>query len=221
MTIHHTLFFAQNFVSASNVTFDAATSGGVASGGTTVTISHTTGSGSNRLMLVGVSHNLDDPTISSVTYGGTALTAQGTAQTSDFRTRIYSLIAPATGTANVVVTLPATIQKGVIINIATFANVNQTTPLGTVAAASGDSAAPLVAVTSVADDLVYDVLCTEVGSGGITAGAGQTLNGTQPADFNLVVLRSSRETATTTSTTMSYSITAKKWSISGIAIKKV
>ena len=62
------------------------------------------------------------------------------------------------GTANVVLTLAATNQKGVIINIATFANVNQTTPLGKVAAASGDSTAPSVAVTSVADDVVYDVL---------------------------------------------------------------
>jgi hypothetical protein len=197
-----------------------STTTGVSTTTAAITIAHTTSAASNRLMLVGISHTKDDPTINSVTYGGVALTALGTAQASDFRTRIYSLIAPASGTANVVVTFSARPSKGAIVTVSTYSGVNQTTPLGTLAAASGDSATPSVAVTSVSGDLVHDVLTTETGSGTITAGAGQTLNGTAPADVEIVRNRSSRETATGTTTTMSYSMTAKKWSISGVAIKR-
>ena len=197
-----------------------STTTGVSATNAAITVAHTTSAASNRLMLVGISHTKDDPTINSVTYGGVALTALGTAQTSDFRTRIYRLTAPASGTANVVVTFSARPLKGAIATVSTYSGVNQTTPLGTLAAASGDSTTPSVAVTSVSGDLVHDVLATETGSGTITAGAGQTQNGTAPADVGIVRNRSSRETATAATTTMSYSMTAKKWSISGVAIKR-
>lgn len=196
-----------------------ATTSGLSTTTAAVTVSHTTSVASNRIMLVGISHTKDDPTINSVTYGGVALTALGTAQTSDFRSRIYLLNAPAAGTADVVVTFSANVSKGAIATVSTYSGVNQTTALGTLAAASGDSDAPSLAVASASGDLVHDVLTTETGSGTITLGAGQTPNGAAPADVGIVRNRSSRETAAGTSTTMSYTMTQKKWSSSGVAIK--
>ena len=60
------------------------TSSNLFSNSSSLTVSHTTGSGSDRFMLVGISFwNEDLETVSSVTYGGVALTRIGTAQNSD------------------------------------------------------------------------------------------------------------------------------------------
>ena len=64
------------------LSIDAVTTGTTASDtSTSMTVSHTTGSDSDRLMLVAISVNVNDDerlaTIDPVTYGGTALTKVG------------------------------------------------------------------------------------------------------------------------------------------------
>lgn len=66
----------QSWMQILNVTVDASSSGATADQ-SSVTVSHTT-SGTNRLMLVGVSMELDGDSVSSVTYNGTNLTLVGT-----------------------------------------------------------------------------------------------------------------------------------------------
>ncbi len=69
---NRSLELAQN----SGIAFDAASTGTYVNQ-TTLTLSHTTGGGVNRLLLVGISLK-DNRTVYSVTYGGANLTRAGT-----------------------------------------------------------------------------------------------------------------------------------------------
>ena len=152
-------------------------------------------------------------TISSATFGGTTLTSVGNESGNDPRVAIYYLLAPAASTtANVVVTFSGLVNA--VAGALTFAGVNQTTPLGTFAGATGTSTAPSVNATTVANDLVFDRSRRDAT---LTAGAGQTsrwnvLQGSQGS--------ASTETATTTSTTMSWTAGASgTWAIGAVPIK--
>lgn len=75
--------------------------------GSTATVAYTCGSGSNRILFVGFFGSVDSAdTVSSVTYGGVAMTQVATAlHASDRRIWLYALIAPASGANNIVITL--------------------------------------------------------------------------------------------------------------------
>ncbi len=135
------------------------------------TVSHTTGTGNNRLMLVGISQK--NKLVNSVTYGGVALTLVGESITSsNARIHLYRLINPASGTANVVVNLSANPDKGIVVGVTTFENVDQTNPLGTFAAATGSSNSASVSVASAAGELVFDLATYRNTT--MTSGSGQT-----------------------------------------------
>jgi hypothetical protein len=70
---------------------------------TTVTFAKTVGSGANRLLLVGVSIHANQ-TVVSITYSGVALTPVARLQNGDWG-ELWRLVAPPSGTANVVVTI--------------------------------------------------------------------------------------------------------------------
>jgi hypothetical protein len=138
---------------------------------TTFTVAHTTGTGNNRLMLVGISDK--NKFVNSVTYGGVPLTLVGeSVSNGNAHMHIYSLINPAAGTANVVVNLTANPDKGIVVGVTTFNNVDQATPLGTFASAESKSSTASVAVTSAAGELVYDVATYRNTT--MTVGSGQT-----------------------------------------------
>ena len=129
--------------------------------GNTMTISHTT-SGTDRLMIVGVSINPPfDEVVDTLTYNGTALTFVGAdQQDEDARIEIWSLVAPNTGTHDVVITFNPTPEAARTPNagVLTFTGVDQTTPLGTFASAIGTSAGPAtVDVSSATGELVIAV----------------------------------------------------------------
>ncbi len=143
-----------------NVTIDTTSVGTTPIGASSDTVSHTT-SGSDRLMLVGISFGSDQgDTVSSVTYNGTALTLVGALDNSDnaaSRVEIWSLVAPDTGTNNLDVTFSGTNHKGATIGVMTFNGVGQTTPLGSFASAEGDSSNPSANVSSATGELVFGV----------------------------------------------------------------
>ncbi len=81
------------------------TSYGTMSNVSTKTISHTTPSGTNRLMIVGVSAQQPGASVSSLTYNGVALTKLGNvSNASQSRIEIWYLKSPTVGTFNVVLT---------------------------------------------------------------------------------------------------------------------
>jgi hypothetical protein len=144
---------------------------------TSLTIGHTT-SGSNRLMLVGVSiHNYAGETVGGITYNGVPLTLVGSrANATDARVEIWRLIAPATGTHDVVITFSSELSSHARAGVVTFSGVNQTTPLGAFASAVGSTSPATVNVASAANELVFDTVGCESQSDpfSLTVGAGQT-----------------------------------------------
>jgi prepilin-type N-terminal cleavage/methylation domain-containing protein len=150
---------------ASSLAVDNASSGTTASDtASSMTVSHTTGSGSDRLMLVGISYNNDDyETVTGVTYNGTALTEVGTENNADdARVCIYSLVAPDTGTHNVVINFSDALNQGAIAGVVTFTGVDQSTPLGTFVSAQEDDSTPAtVNIPSDSGELVFGVASAE------------------------------------------------------------
>jgi uncharacterized repeat protein (TIGR01451 family) len=164
------------------VAVDATTFGSADAAGTAtvaVTVAHTTTTTANRLLIVGVSINLTNSTgttVTSVTYGGAALTRQGFHNDAGLTRRVemWSLLAPASGTANVVanVNVPTNATVGVVVGATTFTGVDQTVPMGTFVSADGaaggcvTSATPTSAcnsqlnVPSVVNGMVIDTLAT-------------------------------------------------------------
>ncbi|MBK6283468.1 MAG: hypothetical protein IPF54_13190 [Draconibacterium sp.] len=131
---------------------------------------HTTGTGTNRLMMVGY-HGTMEPynqNISSVTFtptGGSAvgllevITQLGYNSTNPRYSAIYSLLNPASGQAGTVtVTFSGSVTNGIMAGAANFAGVDQTTPLGTPSGASGtSSASPSLTLSGLnGNELVFD-----------------------------------------------------------------
>ncbi|MGD9166070.1 MAG: DUF2341 domain-containing protein, partial [Syntrophobacterales bacterium] len=159
------ILVAATSVQGACLTIDAQTTGTTASNtDSSMTVSHTTGSDSDRLMLVGINLNVNDnETVTGVTYGGTALTKVGEqANGNDAMVYIYRLVAPNPGTADVVINFSSALNYGAIAGVMTFSGVHQTTPLGAFASAIGDDTATAsVDIASAPGELVFGVVTCE------------------------------------------------------------
>jgi hypothetical protein len=136
---------------ATAVTFDNASSVEAATSATSVSWSHTTGTASNRLLVVAVSVHVATGTpanVTSVTYGGVPLTQVTTALYSaavpQVRTYIFRLVNPASGTKTITVNFTASTLY--VCGATTYANVDQTTSIQNSATATGSSTSPSVSV---------------------------------------------------------------------------
>jgi hypothetical protein len=181
----------------------------------TITLSHTVGTGENRLLLVGVS--LRDRTVTSVNYGGVAMTLVGSrANGTNSIIYIYRLLNPTSGTANISVVLNGAPGKGAAVGAIDYSGVDQSTPLGTFASASGWTSSPSLSVSSASGQMVFDVLSVRQTTA-LTPGAGQT----ERWDFSRGEIRSgaSTEPATSATTTMSWTSGLGYWAIGGVAIR--
>jgi uncharacterized repeat protein (TIGR01451 family) len=175
------------------VAIDSTTSSGqqVSGAAPTVTLVHTS-TGTNLVLVVSVSINITNntaATVTGVTYNGTALTSAGAHNDAGNTRRVemWSLIAPAIGAHNVVVTLSlpgGTGTLGVVVGAITLTGADQTSPLRPFV--SADGAAGAVAslnVPSGLNEMVIDTLATG-GDQTITFGPSQT------AQWNLQSLTS-------------------------------
>ncbi|MGE5603267.1 MAG: hypothetical protein ACM30E_09465 [Nitrososphaerales archaeon] len=216
------------------VTLDGAVSSGTADAtASSVSFSHTTGAGANRLMLVGVSWNCGttNRTISSITLtpdGGPALdltevrtqqytwTASGS---TNYRyTAIYRLLNPDPAVSGLVnITFSGAVSNGIIAGAANFAGVDQTTPLGSPNGAVGtgtlpnSAANPTVTLTGLSGfELIFDSVFIGASNTAHTmmADSGQSelwniLGYTSGSSFNAHGAASTKQ-ATGTSATMSW-----------------
>ena len=151
-----------------------ATSTGTSTGGS-ISISHTV-SGSNRLMLVGVSINeTSSESVSSITYNGESLTFVGSSETGDARVEIWQLVAPDLGTYDVDIVFSGS-TDGNTAGVMTFTGVDQSDPLSTFASGNGSSeSSGLVKISSATDELVYGVIAIDDATDyDVSVGAGQT-----------------------------------------------
>jgi len=149
---------------------------------TSLTFSFTVDSGANRYMIVEVATG-NGRDVSSVTYGGVAMTrfaAEVTPGTHD-RVVMYETVAPPSGTANVVVTLAAGGGVNFCVGAIDFDNVNQSTPrrataINSSAGLPGNKSTTMsVTVASQTFDAVVDAAISSTGSITLTAGTGQTV----------------------------------------------
>ena len=161
-------------IAIDNTSSAATTSGGASS----LTFSHTVNSGSDSILIVEVadSHGGASDPVASVTYGSQGLTLLGSATLPNAESAdIWYLLAPAVGTANVVVTLTGSCHF--VASATDYFGVNQTNPLGTLVTATGSaSSTPSVTVASAAGQLVIDSLIVQGDVAPIApTGPGQTL----------------------------------------------
>ncbi len=187
--------------------------------GSTVSISHTT-AGTDRLMLVGVSMNLGSgETVSSVAYNGDGLTLVDTEANGDARIEIWKLVNPDAVTDDVDVVLSRS-ADGTTVGVTTFTGVDQSTPLGTFASATGGSGSASVSVASATGELVFDTVAVDDSADyDLVPGGGQT----QRWDlYGSEVSGGGSTEAGATSVTMSWTWSGSDaWSIGGISIKPV
>ncbi len=177
-----------------------------------MTISHTV-SGTDRLLVVGISQgNLNSP-VASLTYGGTPLTALGTESAGPPRIEMWYLLDPPVGTADVVVTFSGTPSDGAVVGVMNLTNVNQTTPLGPFVSNAGNGTAS-VDVTSAEGELVIDVLAKDTPNSP-AVGSGQTKKWSQ-AFNNAHGALSTRPGAETV--TMAW-WSADNWAIGAVSVK--
>lgn len=190
-----------------------ASSSASGAGVSSLTWSHTC-SGADRLLGVGVGFWDSSADVSGVTYAGAALTKIGEATRVMAEAHQWRRIAPATGANNIVVTLVA--AGDLSCGGQSFSSVDQTTPLGTQAVATGSSTAPTVNVSAATDDLVWDTLGGDDGTN--TIGADQTSSwnitgGTVPNGAG-----STEPGAATVTMSWTFGSTGS-WAICGVAVK--
>nr|NIO08774.1 hypothetical protein [Deltaproteobacteria bacterium]NIS70884.1 hypothetical protein [Pseudomonadota bacterium] len=157
LAILSTLIFLTGVISAHAAVVLEDVSVGTTEGGSTITIIDHQATGSDRLMLVGVSFNNDSyETITGITFNGVPLTLVGTeANSDDARVEIWSLVNPDLGNHDVEITFNAALYRQAIAGVVTFSGVDQTSPLGTFASAEADGNLASVDVPSATDELVF------------------------------------------------------------------
>lgn len=182
------------------------------------TWSHTC-SGLNRLLRVTVSHFDSSDVVSSITYNGVALTAVpgGATNNGQYYITAYYLIAPDTGTHDIVVTMTGNVFEfgaGAI----SYVDVHQTVPLGTAVTAIGTSTTPSVTVSSATDEFVDDGLVI-IHGGTLSVGAGQTSRWNAIGSAGFTKYAGSTEIGAA-STTMSWTNSSSQtWAIVAVPIK--
>ena len=156
------------------ITFDSAAS---ASEANPLSWPHTVGTELNRLLVVGVSVNSVSPfaPVTSVTYAGQSLPRQVLNNAGSPVIEIWTLVAPPSGTANVVVTysLPTMLVGGSV----SFAGVNQIIPIRASNQArdiQNDALSISTSVASQIGDVVIDAVAALGALPICSPGAGQT-----------------------------------------------
>jgi Bacterial Ig domain/Secretion system C-terminal sorting domain len=182
-------------------------------------VSHTTGTGRNRLMLVSISNK--NRTVLSVTYGSTPLILVGENNVSaNARVAIYKLINPPSGLNTVTVNFSANPTSGAVVNVSTYTGVDLINPLGSFVSneksISTTGTSPNVNVSTTSGDLVYDVVSAL--SATVSVGAGQTQRFNNNSGSQNEGAGSSK-LASTTSTTISWTTSSTNWAIGAVAIK--
>ncbi|OYV06490.1 MAG: hypothetical protein CFE26_06030, partial [Verrucomicrobiales bacterium VVV1] len=149
------------------------------SGLNSIAVTHVTGTGANRLMLVGISKEDDvgasTYSATSVTYGTQSLTKvieRNSAVESECE--IWMLVNPASGSDTLTVNFTgAESIDSAVVGVATFSGVDQASPIRTNGSNIGASGTASVTLASAANDLVFDVLALD-DARSATVTAGQT-----------------------------------------------
>ena len=185
--------------------------------------SHTC-TGANRFLVVGVSMlSVAGSSVTGITYNGVALTKIGhvASVSGAVRAELWGLIAPATGSNTITVTLSTALDSvGCAVS---FTGVHQTSPtegFNSASATNVGAADATVDVTTVADnDWVIDCVATD--DTAITVGAGQTQRWNTTGTLGSGAGSTEGPKSPAGAVTMSWTDVAAlaTWTISAISIK--
>jgi uncharacterized repeat protein (TIGR01451 family) len=203
-------------IAVDNVAQGATPGGNVAS----VSWTHTVGSGTNRILIVGVSLRTGNVAIGSVTFAGTPLLQLALCNRSDSQnsTSMWYLLAPTpTVNGTILVTIAGGQTGAIAAGSISFTGVTQSAPTGTFCTEGNTSTAVSVAVPSAAGQVVLDTISangdakTLVAGGAPQSGEWSIVSGTAAGGES--ASGGSIQTATGTTTTMNWTLGAKKpWS---------
>lgn len=178
---------------------------------------HVVGTGANRLLLVGLSISFAGTTALSVTSNGTAMTRVGfvNALSNDGRVEVWRLVAPPSGSAQISIQL-SNASSSTVAGAVSFANVDQTTPLGPFGGLANNMGDPAHTAASMTGDVVFGVVMWNGGYSG-------TLSGAQPSAWNLISADIVGAACTTTmvSPTLSWTVAPSYddyWALGAVAI---
>lgn len=165
------------------VAFDAASTG-YNSGASSLTISHTVGSGSDRALVVAASciNGTDFLASATATYGGVSMGSPVVTKSAGAGSNyvyVWVLAAPASGTANVVITPSGSAYLKAVVS--SYTGVDQTTPVSSSAKyTNGFTPSPKsVAITVGAGGMAVDFICDRTSGRTITPNGSQTRLGSQ------------------------------------------
>ncbi len=197
-----------------------ATASCAGSGVSSLTCAHTV-SGANRLLVVWVSYfdSADAPT--GATYNGVAMTAipSSTAANGNYKIAGFYLIAPATGTNNIIVSFSGSMMD-MGAGAVSFTDAHQTTPLGTAVTATGTSTTPSVTVSSAAGEIVVDGLAI-VHGGTLTVGGSQTQRWNAVASGGYIKYAGSTQGGAASTTNTWTNSTSQVWAQGAVPVKPV
>jgi hypothetical protein len=201
---------SDNVYTQNAITQDTPSSAATGTPANSLTWSHTVGTGSNRILIVGVSSAAQGANI-TVTYGGVSMTpvpGSFVAAITLSQSQLFYLLNPTSGAANIVVSTSGTVDR-IVGGGVSLANVNQTNPLGAAKITSGNSTSASLSVPSNVGDVVIDVLAknnTDV----------PTAGGSQASKWNAtsagVDLPTAKELGAGSTLAGSDSTTAMSWS---------
>lgn len=185
------------------IALDTSTAVSVTGSGTSLTYAHTA-SGTNRILFVPCASINGSHTITGVTYNGVAMTEIGHAATQgNFFTYLWCLIAPDTGTNNVVITAGGTNKiAGGAVSYTGALQSGQPDSFNT-GTAVGTS---LTVSTTVVASGSWMVGIGNTGNGTIAAGTGMTARQTRNGDasFDSFIFGDSNGTVSTGSQSMNF-----------------
>ena len=200
------------------ITFDVAAPA-VANVGTSLSWTHTTGSLTHGVMIVGIVHNVPSAT-GTCTYNSVSMTNIGYQDMDSGvgRVSLFKLVAPASGSHTVACTVSS--STGVVTGYsATFAGVDQTTVNRTLVSLSNNSTNPSLTVSNaVSGDMVVDIVGTYNAGANITVGAGQTQMLLQDAPAGTDYHAGGSYKAATGSTVMSWTSVSTFWGYIAVAL---
>lgn len=170
---------------------------GAVDAGPTLTYSHTVGTGSDRLLVVGVGSEgpgttaLQDIVVSSITYGGVALAqiaADNATNGPGQRVELFYLLAPDSGTADIVVTMTGLVN-GFSSVAQSYQNIVQQAPEASATEATPVSETNTVNITTVTEDaLLVSLVSVGDEEAALTSSSGVTTHVTEMVGTSMTVL---------------------------------
>lgn len=212
------------YLVTAGISFDASSNSGYQAASSSYSWNHTC-SNQDRYLKVGIAMLSLAQTVSSITYNGVAMVFLGaqSSVTGAARVEMWGLVAPATGTNTIAVTLTGSIASAGVA--ASYNGVHQTSPVegfNSAFATNVGAADATVNITTVApDDWVVDVVATD--DGAITVGAGQTERNNVTGVGGSGADSDEGPKVTPGAVTMSWTNVgaAATWAIAGVALRPV